>query len=161
MLPAAGQGSLPCTCANPMSASLICSMLRWVSATLRSSIWVERGIIAPARSSTMMMKATDSSTSVKPLLDLIAPGSGCNGHDPVVDGRRETPAMMLESDIVGHVVLQLKIVASISEGRVDRRARREYENQLSVVERGGQVAFREAEFPRQPVPPRDQPVETA
>src|SRR5947209_7337431 len=73
-------------------ASLIDSMLRWVSAPLRTSIWVESGIRAPASSRAMIAKATASSTSEKPLLRIIAPGSGRNDHDPVVDrGGRARP----------------------------------------------------------------------
>src|SRR5689334_19943852 len=84
-LPSGGHGSRPSACANPMIASLIDSMLRWVSAELRTSICVESGIRAPASRSAMIANATASSTSEKPLLLLIAPGSRRNDHDPVVD----------------------------------------------------------------------------
>jgi len=59
-----------------MMASLIDSMLRWVSAPFRTSIWAESGIKAPASSRAMIAKDTASSTSEKPLPLLIAPSSG-------------------------------------------------------------------------------------
>src|ERR1700704_2887932 len=82
--PFAGHGSRPFAWANPKMASLIDSMLRWVSAPLRTSVWVESGINAPASRSAIIAMATASSTSEKPLLLIIAAGSGRNDHDPVV-----------------------------------------------------------------------------
>jgi hypothetical protein len=55
-----------------MMASLIDSMVLRVSAALRTSIWVESGIMAPAISKAMIAKATASSTSENPLLRIIA-----------------------------------------------------------------------------------------
>src|SRR5438309_1499667 len=83
--PFAGHGSRPFAWANPMMASLVDSILRWVSAPFRTSIWVESGIRAPASRRAMIAKATASSTSENPLLLLIVPGSGRNNDDPVVD----------------------------------------------------------------------------
>src|SRR5258708_16580742 len=94
MLPSAGHGSRPFAWANPMSASLTESMVRWVSAPFRTSIWVESGIKAPASSRAMIANATASSTSEKPLLLLIAPGSGRNDHDPVVDRGGDSGPML-------------------------------------------------------------------
>src|SRR6266581_3996363 len=70
MLPSAGQGSRPFAWANPTIASRIDSMARWVSAALRTSIWVERGIMAP--------------------------DSGRNDHDPVVDRGGDSGPMLVD-----------------------------------------------------------------
>src|SRR5207249_11774743 len=95
IVPSAGQGSRPFAWANPITASLIDSMVRRVSATLRTSIWVESGIKAPASRSAMIAKATASSTSENPLLLLIAPSSGRNDHHSVVDrGGRARPVLV-------------------------------------------------------------------
>ena len=107
-LPSAGHGSRPFAWANPMIASLIDSMLRWVSAELRTSIWVERGIKAPASSSAMIAKATASSTSENPLLLLIAPGSRRNDHDPVVD-RGGVTRPVLEDEVCRRGILTFEI----------------------------------------------------
>src|SRR5437016_7334555 len=90
-------------------ASLTDSMLRWLSAELRTSIWVERGIKAPASSSAMIAKATASSTSENPLLLLIAPGSRRNDHDPVVD-RGGVTRPVLEDEVCRRGILTFEIV---------------------------------------------------
>src|SRR5207248_4415488 len=95
-LPAAGHGSRPFAWANPMMASLIDSMLRWVSAELRTSTWVESGIRAPASRRAMIANATASSTSENPVPLLIAPSLGRNDHDAVVDCGGDAGPMLVD-----------------------------------------------------------------
>src|SRR2546423_787511 len=115
-VPAAGQGSRPFAWANPMMASLIDSMLRRVSATLRTSIWVESGIRAPAISKAIIAKATASSTSENPLLPLIAPSSGRNDHDPVVDHGRDSGAMLIDEGRGAVCRREVRPIQIIGEG---------------------------------------------
>src|SRR5258706_200885 len=44
----------------------------------------------------MIASATASSTSEKPLLLLIAPGSWCNDHDPVIDRGGDSGPMLVD-----------------------------------------------------------------
>src|SRR6266581_2957429 len=142
--PFAGHGSRPFAWANPMIASLIDSMLRWVSAELRTSIWVESGIKAPASSRAMIATATASSTSEKPLLLLIAPGSGRNDHDPVVD-RSGDARSVFEDQVCRRGILSFKIVREGPRaGLAVQRTAGEHQDRMFVVVWGREIVYRQA-----------------
>src|SRR5260221_2971316 len=117
-----------------MIASLADSIVRCVSATLRTSIWVESGIRAPASSNAMIANATASSTSEKPLLPFISLGSRRKDHDSVVDpGRSAGPVLV---DKVGRRgILKFEIVREIPRwtDRAVQCAAGEHEDRLLVV----------------------------
>src|SRR5258705_6020367 len=123
-----------------MMASLIDSMLRWVSTELRTSIWVESGIIAPASSRAMMANATASSTREKPLL-IIAPNSRRrNDHDPVVN-RGGNTRPVFEDEVCRRGVLSFEIVRRVRRGvgLAAQRTAGEHHDRLLVVRRGRKV----------------------
>src|SRR5437773_4000127 len=126
-------------------ASLIDSIPRWVSAELRTSIWVESGIKAPASSSAVIAKATASSTSENPLLLLIAPGSRRNDHDPVVDRGGVTRPVLVD-EVCRRGILPFKIIRESprrSGGAVQRTAG-EHQDRALVVRRGREVVDHQA-----------------
>src|SRR5882672_4324113 len=123
-----------------MIDSLIDSIARCVSATLRTSIWVESGIRAPASSKAMIANATASSTSEKPFLPFISLGSRRKYHDSVVGpGRGAGPVLVDEVGRRG--ILKFEIVRESPRGadRAVQRAAGEHENRLLVVGGGRKI----------------------
>src|SRR5690348_3140756 len=145
IVPSAAQGSRPFAWANPMIASLIASMLRWVSALLRTSSWVESGRRAPAIRRAMIASATASSMSEKPLFMLIASTSGRNDHDPVVDRGGDARAV-LEDQVRRRGILSLEIVRKgrIRMGLAVQRPAGENQDRLLVIRRTGKVVHGQA-----------------
>src|SRR5882672_8468602 len=125
-----------------MIDSLIDSIARCVSATLRTSIWVESGIRAPASSKAMIANATASSTSEKPFLPFISLGSRRKDHDSVVDpGRGAGPVLVDEVGRCG--ILKFEIVREIPRGadRAVQCAAGEHEDRPLVVSRSRNIIY--------------------
>src|SRR6266849_7546629 len=93
----------------------------------------------------MIAKATASSTSEKPLFQTIAPNSGRNDHDPVVDrGRNARP--VFEDQVCGRGILSFEVVRRVSgrTGLAVKRATGKHQDRLLVIRLAWKVVYSQA-----------------